>query len=118
LQKLKGLVAASLVGLPLGAWLFYSLHATVEIAALAGSAVGLAIFAVVATGADARGTAADAAWQEAAQDLPPASERAALERGQASMPGPEKGRRTSLRSRDDRNATQPGDATTPGVRPT
>jgi hypothetical protein len=117
LQKVKGLLAASLVGLPLAAWLFYSLHATVEIAALAGSAVGLAIFAVVSTGADARGTAADEAWREAAPDLPPASERAALERNQASMPGPEKGRRVNPRPRDERHGVQPGDAATPGAQP-
>jgi hypothetical protein len=102
LQRVRGLVAAALIGVPLGAFLFVSLHASREIAALVGSGVGLAIFAVVATGTDAQDAAADAAWRQAAPDLPPASDRITLERNQATMPGPEKGRRTSPRPRDDR----------------
>ena len=57
MQKLKGLVSAILVGVPLAAFLLYSLHATREIAWLAAMVVGLSIFAVVATGTDSRGTA-------------------------------------------------------------
>ncbi len=118
MQKVRGLIAGTLVGVPLGAILYFSLHATIEIAALAGSAVGLSIFAVVATGTDARGRAADAAWQDAAPDLPPASDRIAMERSQATMPGPEKGRRAGPKAKEDRHGAQPEDATTSGVQPT
>ena len=117
MQKLRGLIAAAIVGVPLGAFLFYSLHATVEIAAIVASGVGLAIFAVVATGADAHGAAADEAWRKAAPDLPPASDRVALERTQAAMPGPEKARRPGQRARDDRHDVQSGEAGGSEVQP-
>ena len=115
MQRVRGLVAAAVIGVPLGALLFFSLHASREIAALVGSGVGLAIFAVVATGTDARDAAADAAWRQAAPDLPPASDRVALERDQATMPGPEKGRRTSPRLRDDGPGATPTHGATPGA---
>ena len=90
MQRIKGLVAAAVIGMPLGAFLFVSLHASREIAVLVGSVVGLAIFAVVATGTDAR---------------------------DAAMPGPEKGRRTSPRPRDDIQGVAPTNAATPGAQP-
>jgi hypothetical protein len=93
-------VAAVLVSVPLAIFLLLWLHATREFAVLIGCALGLAIFAVVATGTDAHDQAADAAWREAALDLPPVSDRITLERVQASMPGPEKSRRGSGRPRD------------------
>ena len=117
MQRVRGLIAAALVGIPLGALLFFSLHASIEIAAAIGSGVGLAIFAVVATGTDARDAAADTAWRQAAPDLPPASDRVVLERDQATMPGPEKARRTSLRLRDERQGVVSVDAATPGAQP-
>jgi hypothetical protein len=117
LQRVRGLIAAAVVGIPLAAFLFVSLHATREIAAAVGCGVGLAIFAVVATGTDDRDAAADAVWRQAAPDLPPASDRVVLERNQATMPGPEKARQTSLRPRDDRQGVTPGDAATPGAQP-
>lgn len=117
MQKIRGLVAAAIIGVPLGAFLFFSLHATREIATLVASGVGLAIFVVVATGTDARDRAADAAWQEAAPDLPPASDRVALERDQATMAGPERARRGGPRARDDRQAIPPGDSTISGAQP-
>jgi hypothetical protein len=101
LQRVRGLVAATLVGVPLMLFLLVSLHATREFALLIGCGIGLAIFAVVATGTDARDFAADAAWREAAPDLPPVSDRISLERKQASMAGPEKQRRPGGRPRDD-----------------
>ena len=110
MQRLKGLIGATLVGVPLWALFFFSLHATREIATLAAAVVALAIFVVVATGTDARGAAADAAWRKAAPDLPPVSDRVVLERNQSTIPGPEKGRRTSLRPRENRQGVQPGDA--------
>jgi hypothetical protein len=59
--------------------------------------VGVAIFSVVGTGKDVRGAAADAAWQAAAPDLPPQSERAALERSQTHIPAPEAPERVAAR---------------------
>lgn len=116
MQRIKGLVAAAVIGVPLGAFLFFSLHASREIAALVGSGVGLAIFAVVATGTDARDAAADEAWRQAAPDLPPASDRITLERNQAAMPGPEKGRRTRPRPGEDSQGVTPTNAVAPGAR--
>jgi hypothetical protein len=118
LQKLRGLAGAAIVGLPLWCLLFFSLHATREIATIAAAGVGLAIFAVVSTGTDARDAEADAAWRDAAPDLPPASDRVALESSQATMPGPDRGKRTGQRRRDERQGAQPGDAATPGAQPT
>jgi hypothetical protein len=117
LQRVRGLIAAAIVGLPLWCLLFFSLHATRELATIGAACVGLAIFAVVATGTDARDAEADTAWREAAPDLPPASDRVTLDRSQATMPGPDR-RRTGQRHRDERQGVQPGDAATPGEQPT
>ena len=95
MQRLRGLVAACAVGTPLAVFLWFWLHAPVQFAALAGSLVGLAVFLVVATRSDARDAAADVAWLELAPDLPPASERAALEKLQVDMPGPDRQRKAS-----------------------
>jgi len=100
LQRVRGLVAAVLVSVPLALFLLVWLHATREFAVLIGCGLGLAIFIVVATGTDAHDQAADAAWREAALDLPPVSDRVILERDQARMPGPEKPRRAGIRPRD------------------
>jgi hypothetical protein len=94
LQKVRGLVAAVLVGAPLAAFLMFWLHATREFAGLCVLGIGLAIFAVVATRSDAHDEAADLAWQAAAPDLPPVSDRVALERTQAVMLGPSKKKAT------------------------
>lgn len=118
MQKVRALIGATIVGLPLWCLLFFSLHATREIATVAAAGVGLAIFAVVATGTDARDAEADAAWREAAPDLPPASDRIALDRSLATMPGPDRGRRTGQRQRDERQGVHAGDAATPGAKPT
>lgn len=101
LQRLRGLIAALVIGVPLGLYIGLWLHGTREIAVLVGFGVGLAIFAVVASGTGARDEAADAAWREAAPDLPPVSDRVILERAQASMPGPGKHRQPAARSRTD-----------------
>jgi hypothetical protein len=110
LQQIRGLLAGALVGGPLGIFVTVSLHATREVAVLIGLAVGLAIFVVVATGANPRDEVADAAWREAAADLPPASDRIALERTQARMQAPVKQRRTSARERDDSEGVRPSNA--------
>jgi hypothetical protein len=110
LQQIRGLIAGVLVGGPLGIFVTVSLHATREVAVLIGLSVGLAIFVVVATGANPRDEVADAAWREAAADLPPASDRIALERSQATMQGPVKQRRTSSRARVDLEGVRPSNA--------
>jgi hypothetical protein len=89
-----------LVGIPLAAYVFVWLHGVREVAALIGGGVGLAIALVVGTRSDPHDDAANAAWREAAPDLPPVSDRIVLEGVQASMPGPTRNRRTSARSTD------------------
>lgn len=79
MQRVRGLISGAVVGVPLGVFMILLLHAVVWAAALGGGLVGLAIFAVVATRSDAHEEAADAAWQEAASDLPPVSDRVPLE---------------------------------------
>lgn len=101
MQRARGLIAGTLVGVPLAAFMIFWLHAVVEAAALGGGVVGLAIFAVVATRGDTREAAADAAWREAAPDLPPVSDRVVMERQQARLPGPPKRRSSSSRSAID-----------------
>ena len=103
MQRVRGLVTATIVGVPLAMFLFFWLHATREFAVLAGFGIGLAIFAVVATGNGAQDAAADAAWRAAAPDLPPVSDRVIMERNQASMPGLEKQRRPGVRSHGSRD---------------
>jgi hypothetical protein len=95
LQRGKGVIAGFVVGAPFATFLWFWLHAEREWAALVGFGIGLAIFAVVATRSDARDEAADLAWRETAADLPPYSERAALERVQVEMPGPDRKLNTS-----------------------
>ncbi|MGD0248544.1 MAG: hypothetical protein ABSB75_05770 [Candidatus Limnocylindrales bacterium] len=99
MQRVRGLIAALLVGVPLALYLILGpmTHATVWFAVVIAGGVGLAIFTVVATRSDAHDEAADGAWQEAAPDLPPVSDRVALERNQASMPGPENQRKSGAR---------------------
>ena len=116
MQRVRGLIAGALVGVPLGIFILFTLHATREAAALVGFAVGLAVFVVVATGTDARDQIAEAAWREAAPDLPPFSDRTALEQSQVTMPGPQKHRRTGGRSHDSQHA-QPSDPVTQGAEP-
>jgi hypothetical protein len=88
MQRVRGLISGSLVGVPLGLFMILWLHAVVWAAALGGGIVGLAIFTVVATRSDSREQAADTAWREAAPDLPPVSDRVKLESLQANLPGP------------------------------
>ncbi len=118
MQRLRGLIAGSLVGIPLGLFMILWLHALVWAAALGGGLVGLAIFAVVATRSDVREEAADAAWRDAAWDLPPVSDRVALERVQARLPGPEKRRSTGALAKHESGEAHPKDAASQGSHPT
>jgi hypothetical protein len=95
--------------------MIFWLHAVVEAAAVGGGVVGLAIFAVVATRGDAREAAADAAWREAAPDLPPVSDRVTMERQQARLPGPPKRRSASSRPAADGRDGDPIAVSTHGM---
>ncbi len=118
MQRVRGLIAGSLVGVPLGLFMILWLHALVWAAAIGGGLVGLAIFAVVATRRDVREEAADAAWRDAAPDLPPVSDRVALERVQARLPGPGKSRSASAVAGDESGDANPEDAASHGSHPT
>jgi len=89
LQRLRGVMTGTLVGVGLAVYVAFWLHGVREAAILVGAGVGLAIGLVVGTRTDAHDAAADVAWREAAPDLPPFSDRMALERLQAEMPGPD-----------------------------
>ncbi|HEX7490869.1 MAG TPA: hypothetical protein VF337_04095 [Candidatus Limnocylindrales bacterium] len=97
LQRLRGIIAAAAVGVPLIVFLHLWLHAPIEFAVIIAVVLGTAIFAIVATRSDSHDEAADIAWREVAPDLPPVSDRIALERDQASMPGPGKPRAAGKR---------------------
>jgi hypothetical protein len=94
LQRVRGILTGVLVGVPLAIFVIVWLHGVVEVAALIGGGVALAIALVVGTRSDAHDDAADRAWREAARDLPPVSDRTTLERSQLKMPGPAKSRRS------------------------
>ncbi|HJX68400.1 MAG TPA: hypothetical protein VJ258_06755 [Candidatus Limnocylindrales bacterium] len=100
MQRLRGVMAGALVGVGLAVYVAFWLHGVREVAILVGAGVGLAIGLVVGTRSDAHDAAAEEAWRNAAPDLPPASDRAALERSQAKMPGPDQDRGTSSGSAD------------------
>jgi hypothetical protein len=95
-QRVRGLIAGTLVGVPLGIFMMLWLHAVVQAAALGGAVVGIGVFAVVATRSDAREEAADAAWREAAPDLPPVSDRVALESVKGRLLAPPPRRKASV----------------------
>ena len=92
-QVLKGVAAALIVCIPLGLNLHFWLHGTLAVTLLICGVLGLAIIVVVGTRSDAADAAADAAWRAEAGDLPPASDRLALESDQRQIPGPEAARR-------------------------
>ena len=92
MQRLRGVMTGSLVGLGLAAYVGYWLHGVREVAILVGAGIGLAIGLVVGTRSDSRDAAADEAWREVAPDLPPFSDRTVLEASQANMPGPDQER--------------------------
>lgn len=93
MQRFRGVLAGLIVGLPLSMFMVLWLHAGRGLALILAGIVGIAIFLVVATRSDEHDLAADVAWREAAPDLPPASERAAMVLAQANLPVPVKQRK-------------------------
>lgn len=118
MQRVRGLISGTVVGVPLGVFMILALHAVVWAAALGGGLVALAIFAVVATRSDAHEGAADAAWREATTDLPPISDRVAIETLQAHLPAPAKRRNESPGSGDDGRGAESSGAASQGSDPT
>jgi len=90
MQKFRGILMAVVIAAGVAAFATVWLHAVPEVALAIAAIVGVAIALVVGTRTDAHDEAADAAWRLAAPGLPPGSDRAALELGQRSMPGPER----------------------------
>ena len=88
MQKLRGILTGLVIAILVAAVVRLWLHGTLEASAGIGAIVGIATTLVVGTRTDARSEAADAAWRAASPDLPPASDRSALELTQRSMPGP------------------------------
>ena len=100
MRGLQGLGSAILVGMLLSIFLVLGLHATWPFAIGAGGAQALAIMLVVGTRSSEKDSMADDAWLTAAPDLPPSSDRKAMEAVQSQMPGPEKNRDTAARTAD------------------
>lgn len=94
MRGLQDLGAAIIVGILLSIFLVLGLHATWPFAIGASGVLALAIVAVVGTRSSEKDSAADDAWLAAAPDLPPSSDRRAMEAVQGRMPGPEKSRDT------------------------
>jgi hypothetical protein len=118
LQRVRGIIAATLVGLPLSAFLWFWLHAPIEVAILISVVLGVAVFAIVASRSDAHDDASDVAWKLAAPDLPPTMDRTAMEREQMSMPGPEKPARSAAgRTRDGQPGARPVRSSSQGADP-
>ena len=93
MQLLRGLIIGAIIGGLLYGFLIIWLHAIEWLAAPACLGLGLAILAVVGTRRDDKGAALDAAWRAAAPDLPPVSDRVALEQAQTHIPGPSRSRK-------------------------
>jgi hypothetical protein len=108
MQLLRGLAVGAIVGGLLYGFLIMWMHAIDWLAAISSVALALAIMAVVGTGRDERGIAADAAWRAAAPDLPPVMDRVAIERAQVHLPGPRKPGRPA--AADRQTGTGPDDA--------
>ena len=98
MRALQGLGSAIVVSSVFSVFLIGLLGATWPFAIGSGVVLGLGIIAVVGTRASEKDIAADAAWREAAPDLPPASDRRALEVAQNMIPGPEKTQRSRTRA--------------------
>ncbi len=86
-NSIRTLVAALLVGTGAFAFLIFWMHASPVFALAIGALLGATVLAVSGPGAESD-READRAWAQAAPDLPPHSERAAMERDQQWLRGP------------------------------
>lgn len=109
MRALQSLGSAIVVGSVFSFFLVGLLGATWPFAILSSLLLGIGIIAVVATRSSDQEGEADAAWLEAAPDLPPGSDRRAMEMTQATLPGPEKTRRGGDRAAGA-GGTGPGEA--------
>jgi hypothetical protein len=107
MRVLRALRPAVLVGGVFAVFLVNGLGAGWFFAITSGAAIGVGILAVVASRPTVRDRLADQAWQSAAPDLPPESDRRLLQETQATMPGPEK-KRPTARSLPRRGEDTPG----------
>jgi hypothetical protein len=89
MHRSRGLATGALVAVVCYLFLAVWMRGDVRFAILMSLIVGLGVASVVGTAKDPRNIAADAAWQAAAPDLPPGSERRELVRDQTHMPGPQ-----------------------------
>jgi hypothetical protein len=92
MRGLRGLGSAIVVGILLCIFLVLGLHATWPFAISAGGLEALVIMLVVGTRSSEKDAAADDAWLTAAPDLPPSSDRRAMETAQSRISDPEKSR--------------------------
>ena len=104
MRALQGLGSAVVVSIVFSAFLVGLLGATWPFAIGSSIVLGLGILAVVGTRTSEKDVAADAAWLESAPDLPPISDRRALEAAQGAIPGPEKVRAGGSRVAGTRGA--------------
>ena len=115
MRALQSLGSAIVVGSVFSFFLVGLLGATWPFAIFSSLVLGIGIIAVVATQSSEKEGEADAAWLEAAPDLPPGSDRRAMEMAQATMPGPEKTRRERRSSRGRGRGAGPGEAAKQGA---
>jgi len=105
-RRIRGLIPAVLVGGIFALYLVNVLGAGWPFAIGSSVVLGGAIAAVVLTRTTEQDVMADEAWIAAAPDLPPSSDRRAMEASQGTLPGPEKGR--TARDRATRSKAKDG----------
>jgi hypothetical protein len=95
MQILRGIAAGTVVAIPLAIFILWWLSGVLLIAIFIAGGVGVGAAIIVGTRTDTTDIAADEAWRAAAPDLPPVSDRAAMEKRQVSMSGPGKSRKAA-----------------------
>jgi hypothetical protein len=110
MRTAQGIVAAVVVGSVFTLYLVNFLGAGWPFAISSSLILGFGIVAVVVTRTSDRDVLADEAWRAGAPDLPPASDRRAMEDSQSAIPGPEKSRPAGRAStRRGTRSSEPGD---------
>jgi hypothetical protein len=90
MRTLKALGPALLVSIAFSWWMVNMLGSGWLFAISFSSVIGFGIFAVVRSRPTEEDRLADEAWKSAVADLPPVSDRRALEQSQEAIPGPSK----------------------------